>query len=89
MGELFDRGALSDAEDVELQGLVGKYSCLLHERRVREIAQKRGVPEDQVRRESEIAVADALAWLRAFDADPRNRQELVEQVKRRRARLDG
>jgi len=89
MGELFDRGALSESESAELQGLVGTYSRLLHERRVREIAERRGVSEEQVRRETEAAVAEALDWLHTFNADPQNRQELAERVKRRRVRQGG
>lgn len=89
MGELFDRGALSDSESAELQGLVGTYSRLLHERRVREIAERRGVSEEQVRRETEAAVAEALDWLHAFKADPRNRQELAKRAKRRQVGKTG
>ena len=90
MGELFDRqdrAVMSESESAELDGLVATYGRLLHERRTQEIAEKRGVPVEQVQRESEVAVADALDWLRAFNADPRNRQELAEQVKRRRGTL--
>jgi len=89
MGELFDRGVLSESESAELQGLVATYSRLLHERRVREIAEKRGVSEEQVRRETEAAVAEALDWLHAFNADPRHRQELAERVKRRQVGKTG
>lgn len=86
MGELFDRATLTDAESAELQELVSTYSRLLHGRRVREIAQKRGVSEDQVRRDTEAAVADTRGWLQAFEADPRQREELAQQVAQRRAR---
>ncbi len=86
MGELFDQATPSGAESVELQQLVAKYSRLLHERRVHEIAQKRGVPEGQVRRETAVAVAETLDWLRAFDAAPRYREELAAQVAQHRAR---
>ncbi len=89
MGELFDRSALSESERAELQGLVATYSRLLHERRVHEIAQSHGVSEDQVRRETEAAVAETLDWLRALDADPKRRDELAQQVVQRRVRRNG
>jgi len=86
MAALFDQAALSDSERIEIQELVSTYNRLLHERRVHEIAQDRGVPQEQVRREAEAAVATTLDWLQAFDADPQRREELAKQVAERRAR---
>lgn len=88
MAELFARqdcAALSETESVELDDLVVKYGRLLHERQTVEIAEKRGVPLEQVQRESEAAVAEALDWWHTFNADPRNREGLAERVKQRRA----
>ena len=86
--ELLDRQgrtALSPAEQNELDHLIAMYGERLHERSVRDMAHARGVPVEQVRREAEVAVTEALDWLRAFESDPRNRQAVAELVKQRRA----
>ncbi len=86
--ELLDRqgrASLSQAEQTELEDLIATYGERLHEQSVHEIAHKRGVPIEQVRHEAEVAVAEAVDWLRDFEADPRRRQAAAEQVKQRGA----
>lgn len=86
--ELLDRqgrATLSQSEQTELEDLIATYGERLHEQSVREIAHERGVPIEQVRREAEVAVAEAVDWLRDFEADPLRRQAVAEQVKQRRA----
>lgn len=85
--ELLDRqgrAVLTQAEQTELEHLISTNGERLHEHSVREIARERGVPVEQVRREAEIAVAEALDWLRDFEADPRRRQAVAESVQQSR-----
>lgn len=85
LAELLDRqgrARLSEAERTELDSLISTYGERLHEQSVQEIAHKRGMSVEQVRREAEAAVTEARDWLHAFEADPRRRQEVAELVKR-------
>jgi hypothetical protein len=89
LAELFDRqahGTLTDSERQELEALVAEYGRRLHELRLQEIAQRRGVPVEQARREVEAQLEDALAWWRAFEADPRRRAAVAARRGRRGAR---
>ena len=73
MAALVDRqahGLLRDEEWAELEKLVATYGRLLHERRVREVARKRGQPVEQVRREMEESLAQAVDQWRAIEAAP-------------------
>jgi transcriptional regulator with XRE-family HTH domain len=73
MAVLVDRqahGLLSAEEWAELEKLVATYGRLLHERRVREAARKRGQPVEQVRREMEESLAQAMNQWRAIAAAP-------------------
>jgi transcriptional regulator with XRE-family HTH domain len=68
MAALVDRqahGLLTDEEWAELEKLVARYGRLLHERRVREVARTRGQPVEQVRREMEASLAEAVDQWRA------------------------
>ena len=53
-----------------MEKLVATYGRLLHERRVREVARKRGQPVEQVRREMEESLAQAVDQWQAIEADP-------------------
>jgi hypothetical protein len=89
LAELFDRqahGTLADSERQELEALVAEYGRRLHERSLHELAQRRGVSVEEARREAESQLEDALAWWRAFEADPRRRAALTTRSKRRGAR---
>ena len=89
MSELFERQSrvgLTPAEQEELNRLVGENGHLLHERRIREIAQLRGVSVEQAREEVARELAQALDWWKTWDADPENRRKLVAEVRRRRRR---
>ena len=77
---------LSEAEWTELERLVATYGQLLHERRLRELAAKRGVPIAQVRRETEEQLDRAREWWRAFEADPDKERLIAEQAAQLRAR---
>jgi hypothetical protein len=70
---------LTDDEWAELEDLVAKYGRLLHERRVRERARRRGIPYEQERQETEAHLVAALA---RWDADDMERQQqaIVEQA---------
>jgi transposase len=79
LAELFDRQAyavLSEEEQHELDGLVTSYGRRLHERRLHELAQQRGIPLEQARREVAEDLEQALAWWRTFEADPQRRAVL-------------
>jgi hypothetical protein len=81
MAALVDRqahGLLSDEEWAELEKLVATYRRLLHERRVREVARKRGQPVEQVRREMEESLAQAVDQWRVIEADPTQQSALVD-----------
>lgn len=63
-------GLLTEEEWHEMEQLVATYGHLLHERRVRELARKQGRPIEQVRREMEESLAQALGEWRAIEDDP-------------------
>lgn len=73
--ELQDDRGLSDGEQAELRALVDTYGLLMHEQRMHQFARQRGIPVDQVRRETQDQLDEALEWRRAFEADPARRQE--------------
>jgi len=77
---------LSEAEWTELERLVATYGQFLHERRLRELAAKRGGPLAQVRRETEEQLDGARAWWRAFEAAPDKERLIAEQAAQLRAR---
>ncbi len=83
--ELQDDRGLSDGEQVELRALVDTYGLLMHEQRMYRFARQRGIPVDQVRRETQEQLDEALEWWRAFEADPARRQEVEELARQRRA----
>jgi hypothetical protein len=88
MAELVDRQArrlLTEPEWAEMEGLVGKYGLLLHERRLRERARRRGVSLDQERRETEAHLAHALDNWHADEVEARQ-QALVEQAAKQHVR---
>jgi len=89
LSELFDRqdySDLSEAEEVELEGLVARYGHLLHERRMRALAEERAIPVDQVHSEVDAELDAARAWWREFERDPATRQAAIDAANRRRAR---
>lgn len=89
LAELFDRqarGDLSTAEQAELEALVAEYGRRLHERRIRELAERRGIPIERARREAAAQLEEALAWWRVFEADPERRRRVATRVRMRRAR---
>jgi transposase len=89
LAELFDRqarGALSTAEQEELEALVAEYGRRLHERRVRDLAEQRGIPVEQARREATAQLDEALAWWRAFESDAERRRAIATRARGRRAR---
>jgi len=82
MAELVDRQArrlLTEPEWAEMEGLVAKYGQLLHERRLRERAGRRGVSLDQERRETEAHLAQALDNWHADEVEAQQ-QALVERA---------
>jgi hypothetical protein len=87
LGELFDRqasGALSEAEQLELEALVSAYGRRLHERRLRELADQRGITLEEARRESAAQFDLALAWWHDFEADPERRATVVAHARNQR-----
>ncbi len=78
--------SLTDEEWSELEGLVGRYGQLLHERRVAALARERGLPIEQVRREIAAQLAEARAWWEAFAHDPERETIIAEQAAALRAR---
>jgi hypothetical protein len=92
MAELFDRqarGTLSDDEAQELEQLVGEYGRRLHEQRLREIAEQRGISLEAARREVSASLDQALAWWREFERDPANRAARARPARRRSRRRSG
>ncbi|MGH2584273.1 MAG: helix-turn-helix domain-containing protein, partial [Dehalococcoidia bacterium] len=85
LAELFDRqarGAMSEADQQELDALVSAYGRRLHERRIREIAQQRGIPVEQARREVAAELDQALTWWQTFEANPAHRTAIAAQAGR-------
>jgi hypothetical protein len=81
------QGTLSDEARAELEALVAEYGRLLHERRLREIAQQRGISVSEARHDVEESLAGALAWWEKFHAEPGQRARVVGQAKRRSAQV--
>jgi len=91
MSELFSRQdyvGITTTEQAELQELVNESARRLHERRIREIAELRGVSVEQARHDVAQELEEALKWWEAFEADPENRWRLAASVRRRRRRAD-
>lgn len=89
LSELFDqqgRRALSSAEQVELERLVDEYGRHRHERRLRELAARRGISVDQARYETEAQLQDALGWWRSVESDSEWRRKVAAQAGRRKQR---
>lgn len=87
MRELYDRQgqrALTDDERTELDGLVAAYGHRLHERRMREFAQRRGIPIEQAEREAAADLAEALDWWQEVQSDPARLEALVADAVARR-----
>ena len=92
MSDLLDqqgRTGLSDAERDELNDLVSEQARRIHEIRIREIAQLRGVSAEQAERDVAQELADALKWWAEFEADPENRRRAVAEFRKRRPRESG
>ncbi|HEX5414935.1 MAG TPA: hypothetical protein VFZ25_04655 [Chloroflexota bacterium] len=86
LSELFDsqaRGVLSPAHEEELEALVGTYGRQLRERRLRELAARRGISIEDATRESDDDLDRAIAWWRSFEASPERRRAVVAQAKKR------
>ncbi len=69
---------------MELEGLVAAYGHRLHERRMRELAQRRGIPVEQAEREAAADLADALDWWQEVQSDPARLEALVADIVARR-----
>ena len=92
LAELFDRQArtgLSQPEQTELDALVADYGRRLHERRLRELARRRGVPLARARRKAQAELDGALGWWRAFEADPARRRAVAARARDRGPRAAG
>lgn len=76
---------LTEEEWAELEGLVAKYGQLLHERRLRARAQRRGIPLEQERRETEAHLAQKLNRGQVAEFD-QQQQALVDQIAEQQAR---
>jgi len=82
MAVLIDRQAqrlLSDEEWTELEALVATYGRLLHERRLRERARRRGIPYEQEKRETEAHLIATLDRRDSAEIE-RQQQELSERT---------
>lgn len=89
LAELFERqavGALARAEQEELEGLVAEYGRRLHERRIQQFAQQRGIPVEQARHEAAAQFDQALAWWQSFGANAEGRRAVATRARRGRAR---
>ncbi len=71
---------LADDEWDELEAIVATYGRQLHERRMQAFARERGVPVEQVRRETAAHLAEAHAWWDAFEADPERERALAKEA---------
>jgi hypothetical protein len=81
--DLQDERPLTRSERRELRGLVDEYGrrfCEYHDHR---IAERRGVPVEEVRREAEERIARARVVLHELEANPRRRQAFIEDAKQR------
>jgi hypothetical protein len=89
LANLFTRqacGSLLDAEQTELESLMAEYGRQLHERRLREIAQQRGISVGQARDEATTQFDDARAWWRDFEACPKHCRAVVRLARHRRTK---
>jgi transcriptional regulator with XRE-family HTH domain len=87
LAELFDRQAretLSEVERQEIEGLVSEYGRRVHERRLQELAKRRGMSVEETRREVAAQFDQALEWWRAFEAEPAREAAVVERASRHR-----
>ncbi len=76
--------SLTDDEWAELDGLVAAYGHRLHERRMRELAQRRGIPVEQAEREVAAELAAALGWWQEVQSNPDRLEALITDARARR-----
>ena len=82
------RRPLTDDERAEMDTRVGAWGRAVSEREFHELAQRRGVPVEQVRAEVLAETERALAWWKAVVADPVRRKKIMRDVRQRqRARV--
>jgi len=87
LADLFDRqscGLLSAAEQRELETRVDEYGRRLHDVRMREYAEQRGVSVEEARGEMELDLDRSIAWRQDFEADPARRARVQEAHERQR-----
>jgi hypothetical protein len=88
--DLRDQRPLTPDEQAEMRALVAEYGHRVHERGVRELAQRRNLPLEQVRAEVAADFERALAWWDEVQADPARLEALVNEAReRQRAHADG
>ena len=68
--DLRERRPLTPEEQAEMRALVAEYGHRVHERGVRELAERRNLPLEQVRAEVAADFERALAWWDEVQADP-------------------
>ncbi len=74
--------SLTEDEQAELGELVAEYGRLLHERRLHELAERRGLPVEQVRQDIAEQLDEAIAWWQDLQADPGRLDAIVAQAQR-------
>ncbi len=74
--------SLTEDEQAELEELVAEYGHLLHERRLHDLAERRGLPVEQVRRDVAQQLDEAIAWWQDVQADPERLDAIVAQAQR-------
>lgn len=87
LSALFDRRSLSTAEQVEMKQLVEQSARHMHERRVRQYAQRHGMPVEQARQEIDAKFQEARAWIKGFESDPQQQRDVDERAARFKATL--
>ena len=88
--DLRERRPLTLDEQAKMRALVAEYGHRVHERGVRELAQRRNLPMEQVRAEVAADFERALAWWDEVQADPTRLDALVNEAReRQRAHADG
>src|SRR2546423_3312846 len=88
--DLHERRPLTLDEQAKMRALVAEYGHRVHERGVRELAQRRNLPMEQVRAEVAADFERALAWWDEVQADPTRLDALVNEAReRQRAHADG
>lgn len=91
LSDLFDlrgRRSLTDDERAELDALVAVWGRTVSEREFRELAERQGVPVEQVRAEALADVDRALTWWREVQADPARLKTVVRAARdRQQARI--